>query len=117
MKRLSTELYLQCCLLNQTPEDEIVYHLVFDIFTKLEYLILNQSENSTTSVGNGNSYSFYLSLIWPIFMAASEISTINENCESLRYLTLQIFDKLESNTLGNTNKIKQIIINIWKNEI
>ena len=45
MKRLSTELYLQCCLLNQTPEDEIVYHLVFDIFTKLEYLILNQSEN------------------------------------------------------------------------
>lgn len=114
VKRLSTELYLQCCLLNQTPEDEIVYHLVFDIFTKLEYLILNQSENSTTSVGNGNSYSFYLSLIWPIFMAASEISTINENCESLRYLTLQIFDKLESNTLGNTNKIKQIIINIWK---
>ncbi|CAI5756856.1 unnamed protein product [Candida verbasci] len=102
VKRLSTILYLECCLLNSTPEDEVVESLVETIFKYLEFIVIK------------NDYKWYSTLIWSTFMAASEISVISSNCENLRYLTLSIFDKLEKNTLGNIRKTKQIVIDIWK---
>lgn len=102
IKRLATILYLECCLLNKTPEDESIGALVRQIFKLLEFIVIK------------NDYKWYSTLIWSVFMAASEISSVSVDCEDLRYLTLQIMDKLEDNTLGNVGKTRQIILSIWK---
>ena len=100
-KRLSTELYLQSCLMCLTPEDDIIHDLVHEIFKHLEYIIIT----------NDLPWS---SLIWPVFMASSQISCIDPKCEELRYLALSILDKLDCNSLGNIGKTRKIIVNIWK---
>ncbi|EGW35147.1 uncharacterized protein SPAPADRAFT_132293 [Spathaspora passalidarum NRRL Y-27907] len=102
IKRLATILYLEACLLNKTPEDEQIDQLVHQIFRLLEFIVIK------------NNYKWYSTLIWSVFMAASEISSLSPDCEDLRYLTLQIFDKLEDNTLGNVGKTRQIVLSIWK---
>ncbi|RLV92548.1 hypothetical protein JA1_003095 [Spathaspora sp. JA1] len=102
IKRLATILYLEACLLNKTPEDAQISQLVHQIFRLLEFIVIK------------NNYKWYSTLIWSVFMAASEISSLSADCEELRYLTLQIFDKLEDNTLGNVGKTRQIVLSIWK---
>ncbi|KAG7665449.1 uncharacterized protein J8A68_001137 [[Candida] subhashii] len=102
IKRLATILYLESCLLNKTPEDESITRLVRQIFKLLEFIVIK------------NDYKWYSTLIWSVFMASSEISSVAADCEDLRYLTLQIMDKLEDNTLGNVGKTRQIILSIWK---
>ncbi|RCK56207.1 Aflatoxin biosynthesis regulatory protein [Candida viswanathii] len=101
VKRLSTELYLQSCLMCLTPEDDTIHDLVHEIFKNLEYIVIT----------NDLPWS---SLIWPVFMACSQISCIDPKCEELRYLGLSILDRLDLNSLGNIGKTRKIVINIWK---
>ncbi|KAK6460672.1 fungal-specific transcription factor domain-containing protein [Scheffersomyces coipomensis] len=102
IKRLATIVYLESCLLNKTPEDELVQRLVRQIFTLLEFIVIK------------NDFKWYSTLIWSVFIAASEISSLCEESEELRYITLQILDLLESNTLGNIGRTRKIIMDIWK---
>ncbi|KAI5951615.1 hypothetical protein KGF54_004689 [Candida jiufengensis] len=101
-KRLSTKLYLNCCLLNMTPEDEEVQFLVNKIFKYLKFLIITKNFN------------WFSTLIWSIFITSSEISCLSNNCETLRYLTLNLLNRLKNLTLSNIEKIIFIIKEIWK---
>ncbi|KAK6456804.1 fungal-specific transcription factor domain-containing protein [Scheffersomyces xylosifermentans] len=102
VKRMATIVYLECCLLNKTPEDEMVQRLVKQMFALLEFIVIK------------NDFKWYSTLIWSVFIASSEISSLSEDCEELRYLTLQILDILETNTLGSVGRTRQIILDIWK---
>ncbi|KAK6200108.1 fungal-specific transcription factor domain-containing protein [Scheffersomyces amazonensis] len=102
IKRLATIIYLESCLLNKGPEDELIQRLVRQIFTLLEFIVIK------------NDFKWYSTLIWSVFIASSEISSLGEESEELRYLTLQILDLLESNTLGNIGRTRKIIMDIWK---
>ncbi|KAG2732253.1 hypothetical protein G9P44_004670 [Scheffersomyces stipitis] len=102
VKRLSTVVYLECCLLNKTPEDEMIQQLVKQIFSLLEFIVIK------------NDFKWYSTLLWSVFMASSEISSLSKDCEELRYLALQILDILEKTTLGNVGRTRKILLDIWK---
>ncbi|KAI3405811.2 hypothetical protein KGF56_001418 [Candida oxycetoniae] len=102
IKRITTELYLNCCLLNMGPEDESVGKLVREIFKLLEIVILQ------------HDYKWYSTLIWCIFVAASEISVLSPSCDEMRFSTLKLLAKLETNTLGNIKRTREIILGVWK---
>lgn len=102
VKRLTTELYMNCCLLNMTPEDDEVMELVKQILELLQLVIFTRD------------YHWGGPLIWSVFVAAVEISVLHSNCEDLRYTVLQLLDTLEYKTLGNISRTRQIILGVWK---
>lgn len=99
-KKLATKIYFQCALLNKTPKDPIIEELVFNLAKFLEFIVIE----------NNHFWSF---LIWPTFIMATQIDPLNPNCEELRAITLDIFTNLETNSLGNVNKSREIILSIW----
>lgn len=99
-KRIATRLYLHCSILNKTPKDRLVTQLVAEIHGYLKTIIQE----------NGYMWSF---LIWPLFIMACAIDPWNDKCDQLRYFVLECFDMLENKTLGNVNKTRQIIIDLW----
>lgn len=99
-KRLATRLYLHCSILNKTPKDRLVAQLVADINGYLKIIIQD----------NGYCWPF---LIWPLFIMACAIDPWNDKCDILRYFVLDCFDRLENKTLGNVNKTRQIVIDLW----
>lgn len=102
VKRLATIIYLECCLLNKTPEDKDIGKMIKWIYKNLKFIILK------------HDYKWVSTLLWSIFIASAEISVLSDDCEELRYLTLQILLKLEKNSLGNVNQTRDIILRIWK---
>lgn len=102
VKRACTSIYLDCCLLNKTPEDEGIKTQVKQLYKYLKFIILN------------NDFRWCSTLLWSLFIVSSSISVHDEECEDLRYLTLSLLDKLEKNSLGNVNQTRDIISSIWK---
>ncbi|KAL6453253.1 hypothetical protein SBY92_004820 [Candida maltosa Xu316] len=105
VNRLTTELYLQCCLLNTTPEDTIVTQLVHQIFKLLDFIVLKTNYQNSTC------------LVWSVFMASVNISTNDPDSDSLRYTSLSVIDHLKSQNLGQLPRIESIIRKIWKKRI
>lgn len=99
-KKLATKIYLHCSLLNKTPKDHMIVELVSNLANFLEFIIIE----------NNFCWSF---LIWPTFIMGTQIDPLSSNCEELRALTLDLFNYLEFNSLGNVNKSREIILNIW----
>ncbi|KAI5964576.1 uncharacterized protein KGF55_001645 [Candida pseudojiufengensis] len=106
IKRLSTKLYLNCCLLNMTPEDEEVSDLVNIIYKYLNFLL--------TTTTTANTYNWFSTLLWSIFITSTEISVLSKNCESYRYLSLKFLKILTTKSLSNIERTIEIIKKIWK---
>ncbi|ODV96566.1 hypothetical protein PACTADRAFT_48399, partial [Pachysolen tannophilus NRRL Y-2460] len=102
VKRLSTLVYYECCLLTGSPEVAFVNKTVKQIFKYLKLIVLK------------NDFKWSSTLIWSVFMNAVEISVLDPECESYRYLSLQLLERLEVYSLGNVNKAREIILNVWK---
>ncbi|ODV77564.1 uncharacterized protein CANTADRAFT_91992 [Suhomyces tanzawaensis NRRL Y-17324] len=102
LKRLAAVIYFECCLLDKTPEDPEISKLVKVIFKVLEILVLK------------NDFKWYATLIWTVYIASCEISHWSEDCEELRYLSLEVLEKIEGQSLGNVNRTREMILNIWR---
>jgi hypothetical protein len=102
VKRIAVLIYLECCLLNKSPEDLSISNYVRFIFKVLEFVVLE------------NDFKWYSTVLWTTYIASAEISNISVECEDLRYLTLKILDRIEQNSLGNAGKARRIILDIWK---
>lgn len=99
-KKIATKIYFYCALLNKSPKDSIIIDLVSNLSKFLEFIIID----------NHYCWSF---LLWPTYIMATQIDPLSSNCEELRALTLDIFNALELNSLGNVNKSREIILKIW----
>jgi hypothetical protein len=102
IKRLSTVIYLECSVLNATPKDSSITKLVNETLNLLKHVVID------------NDFKWCNTLLWSVFIASVEISPLAPNCEALRYLSLQLLDKLESFSLGNVYTIRNFITNTWK---
>lgn len=102
VKRMAAVIYLECCLMNKSPEDEDIGKMVTWIYKNLKFIILK------------HDFKWVSTLIWSIFIASVEISVLSEDREELRYLTLQMLDKIEKYSLGNVNQTREIILKTWK---
>lgn len=101
-KRLSTLLYFECCLLDAHPEKTEVQILVKEIFCILDYTILQ------------NDFKWVSTLLWTVFIAASQISPNIMESDDFRYKTMQMLDRIEAYCLGNVRDVKEILMHIWK---
>lgn len=102
IKRLSTLIYLECSVLNATPEEPNIMKLVHEALHLLKFVVIE------------NDFKWCNTLLWSVFIASVEISPLSSDCETLRYLSLQLLDKLESFLLGNVFTIRTFITNNWK---
>lgn len=102
IKRLSTIIYLECSVLNSSPEDAHILNLVKQVLNLLKYVVIE------------NNFKWCNTLLWSVFIASVEIPPLSLECEPLRYLSLQLLEKLESFSLGNVLTIKTLITSNWK---
>lgn len=102
-KRMATVIYLECSLLNKTPKDAGIQILVTKVYRILEFVVIQ------------HSFKWASTLLWTIFVAGSEIATSTPVSEELRYLTLEILNRLERRSLGNVSTTIDLVVGIWKN--
>lgn len=102
LKRLATLIYFECCLLNKAPHETFIQELVKKVFRLLEFILIQ------------NSFKWCATLLWSLFVASSEIYIYSPICEELRYLTLEMLDRIELRSLGNVSMTREIITSIWK---
>lgn len=98
-KRLSALLYHHCSLMNHSPLQN--YQIVIKLAKYLKFIIIENKK-------------YWTFLIWPVFIMSSQIIVSSEMTEYLRSIALQMLNELEKNTLGNVNKTREIILDIWK---
>lgn len=102
-KRIATVIYLECSLLNKTPRDTEIHSLVMRVYRILEFVVIQ------------HSFKWASTLLWTIFVVGSEIAIENPISEELRYLTLEILNRIERRSLGNVAMTKDLVVGIWKN--
>lgn len=102
-KRMATVIYLECSLLNKTPSNPEIQALVMKVYRILEFIVIQ------------HSFKWSSTLLWTIFVAGSEIATDTPVSEQLRYLTLEILNRLERRSLGNVSTTIELVVGIWKN--
>lgn len=102
VKRLVCLIYLESCLLNAKPEDHYIETMVLKTYKILKFIIIQ------------NDFKWISTFLWSIFILGAEISVNSSECENLRYLTLQMLDKIQPKSLGNVDMIREIILKIWK---
>lgn len=102
VKRLVTGIYLQSSIFNRTPEDREINEAVHRIYRLLDFIVLK------------HDFKWCSTLLWSLFVVASEISISDIACDDLRYQTLAMLTKIEANSLGNVNKTRAIILRVWK---
>ncbi|CCH44335.1 Transcriptional activator protein [Wickerhamomyces ciferrii] len=83
----ATKIYLNCSLLNYTPNSSLIKELVKHLANDLKTLIIY----------NGVNWHF---LLWPLFIMCCEIDPYDEDCEYLRKLSLEMFEILKEKNLG-----------------
>lgn len=98
---LSTILYFKCSLKQLGPELDQVKQAVKYIFNKLQWLLQR-------------SYRWCNSLIWCMFMVAVELSVYDSDCEIRRYELLNMLNILQGNSWGDTTKVTETIMRVWK---
>lgn len=102
VKRSAASIYLSCCLLNEDPESKIIQKKIDETFKMLKFIILQ------------HDFRWCSTLLWSLFVVSVEISVFRNDCDALRYLTLELLEKLEKNSLGNVNQTRDVILGIWK---
>lgn len=101
-KRISAVIYLECSLLNKSPKDSEIQTLVLRVYRILEFVVVQ------------HSFNWFSTLLWTIFIVASEIAVDTPISEELRYLTMEILKRIESRSLGNVAMTIDLVVSIWK---
>ncbi|ODQ65908.1 hypothetical protein NADFUDRAFT_82835 [Nadsonia fulvescens var. elongata DSM 6958] len=103
-KRLATIVFLHCTLYDKTPADGVISGYVQRILKLIKIIIECNGSRS--------------SLIWPLFVASCELSPFYPEDEKEfrfgRAFILDACDNLNEFTIGNVNKTREIIANVWK---
>lgn len=102
VKRLSADIYLECCLLNKGPGDSKIESMVKFCVVILDILVLQ------------NSYLWISNLTWSIFVFASQISLQWLDSDLMRYTILSCLEKIEKHNFGNIGTVRDSIIKCWK---
>lgn len=102
VKRLAGLIYWECCLLNAKPEDRYIQTMLIKAYKILTFIIIQ------------NDFKWISTLLWSLFIVSAEISVQSNDCDTLRYLTLKMLNRIQPKSLGNVDMIREIILGIWK---
>lgn len=103
MKALAAQIYLRCSLLRHGPDHDYIRGKVRLVLQAAKH-VLSHGYNWTC-------------IQWPLFVAGSQLSPFDDDCESRslgRGFILPAFDELDRHTLGNSARINEALIRIWK---
>lgn len=103
MKAVAAQIYLRCSLLRHGPEHDYIRGKVRLVLEAAKFVL-------------GHGY-HWTCLQWPLFVAASQLSPFDEDLESRnlgRGFILPAFEELDRHTLGNSARINEALIRIWK---
>ncbi|KAG5361519.1 Adhesion and hyphal regulator 1 [Yarrowia sp. E02] len=103
MKAVAAQIYLWCSLLRHGPEHDYIRGKVRLVLEAAKYVL-------------GHGY-HWTCLQWPLFVTAAQLSPFDDELESRnlgRGFILPAFEELDRHTLGNSARINEALIRIWK---